>query len=193
MKESRRRWFERMLEFDCERLVFVDETAVTTSMARRHGRSKRGQRLYASVPHGHRKTLTTVAAIRSDAFLAQQTVDGAMNTERFESWIASHLVPQLREDDIVVMDNVSFHKSPGVKKLIEGAGATLEFLPAYSPDMNPIEKSFSKLKAFLRKTAARAVATLRAVIETCHTLYTPQECKNYFEACGYASFEVDTG
>ena len=182
-----------MLEFDYERLVFVDETAVTTSMARRYGRSKRGQRLYASVPHGHRKTLTTVAAIRSDAFLAQQTVDGAMNTERFESWIASHLVPLLRRGDIVIMDNVRFHKSPGVRKLIEEAGATLEFLPPYSPDMNPIEKSFSKLKAFLRKTAARAVSTLRSVIETCHTLYTAQECNNYFEACGYAAFEVDTG
>ena len=193
MKESRRQWFERMLELDCERLVFVDETAVTTSMARRYGRSKRGQRLYASVPHGHRKTLTTVAAIRSDAFMAQHTVDGAMNTERFESWITLHLVPRLKKNDIVIMDNVKFHKSPGVKKLIEEAGATLEFLPAYSPDMNPIEKSFSKFKAFLRKTAARAVATLRATIETCHTLYTAQECKNYFEACGYVVFEIDTG
>jgi transposase len=193
VKESRRQWFERMLEFDHERLVFVDETAVTTSMARRYGRSKRGQRLYASVPHGHRKTLTTVAAIRSDAFMAQHTIDGAMNTERFESWIASHLVPQLRKGDIVIMDNVSFHKSPGVRKLIEDAGATLEFLPPYSPDMNPIEKSFSKLKAFLRKTAARAVTPLRAAIETCHTLYTTQECQNYFEACGYTAFEFDTG
>lgn len=182
-----------MLEFDYRRLVFVDETAVTTSMARRYGRSKRGQRLYASVPHGHRKTLTTVAAIRSDAFMAQHTIDGAMNTERFEGWIATHLVPRLRKNDIVIMDNVRFHKSPGVRKLIEEAWATLEFLPPYSPDMNPIEKSFSKLKAFLRKTASRAVAPLRAAIDTCHTLFTGQECTNYLESCGYTAFEADTG
>jgi transposase len=192
VKERRKLWFARMLDFDSTKLVFVDETAVTTSMARRYGRCKRGRRLRAGVPHGHRKTLTTVGAIRSDRFLAQETIDGAMNTERFEAWIRQSLLPNLQPGDVVVMDNVSFHKADGVRELISSVGATLEFLPPYSPDMNPIEKAFSKLKAFLRKTAARTVGTLCAVLQTCHTLFSEQHCTNYFSACGYEEFEVDT-
>jgi transposase len=192
VKERRELWFARMLDFDSTKLVFVDETAVTTSMARRYGRCKRGRRLRAGVPHGHRKTLTTVGAIRSDRLLAQETIDGAMNTERFEAWIRQSLLPNLQPEDVVVMDNVSFHKADGVRELIKSVGASLEFLPPYSPDMNPIEKAFSKLKAFLRKTAARTVGALCSVLQTCHTLFSEQHCRNYFSACGYEEFEVDT-
>lgn len=191
MKEKRRHWFEHVLDLDPDKLVFVDETAVTTAMTRRHGRRRRGKRLRASVPHGHRKTLTTVAALRSGAFLAQQTIDGAMNTERFEAWVRSDLAPTLRPGDVVVMDNVRFHKAEGVRKLIEDCSASLEFLPPYSPDMNPIEKSFSKLKAYLRKLAARTVSALLDALRTCHTQFTPQDCLHYFISCGYQRCEAD--
>lgn len=154
-------------------------------MARRYGRSPRGQRLRASVPHGHWKTTTFVAGLRLTGIAAPFVLDGAMNRPAFETYLAKVLAPELRPGDVVIMDNLSSHKGPRVRDLIEAAGATLRYLPPYSPDFNPIENAFAKLKALLRKTAARTVDALWAAIGRLVDTITPAECANYFAAAGY--------
>jgi len=149
---------------DPRRLVFIDETAVTTKMVRQYGRRPRGQRLVGSVPHGHWKTLTYVAALRIDGLTASFVLDGAMNGAYFLAYVEQVLAPTLRKGDIVFADNLPAHKVTGVREAIEAAGATLRLLPAYSPDLNPIEQVFSKLKAALRKGAARTVTRLLKLI-----------------------------
>jgi transposase len=144
-------------KLDAPRLVFIDETAVTTKMVRHYGRSPCGERLVASVPHGHWKTLTLVAALRIDRMTAPYAIDGAMDGPSFLAYVEQVLAPTLHKGDIVFMDNLRTHKIVGVREAIEGIGATLRYLPAYSPDLNPIEQAFSKLKAALRKGAARTV------------------------------------
>ena len=166
---------------DVRRLVFIDETAVTTKMVRQYGRSPRGQRLVGSVPHGHWKTLTYVAALRIDGLTASFVLDGAMNG----AYAEQVLVPTLRKGDIVFADNLPAHKVAGVREAIEAAGATLRLLPAYSPDLNPIEQVFSKLKAALRKGAARTVTTLLKLIGRLAKTLSPEECANYFAHAGY--------
>ena len=142
------------------RLVFIDETAVTTKMTRLYGRAPVGQRLVAKVPHGHWKTLTLVAALRSDGVTAPYVIDGAMDGPSFLAYVEQVLVPTLKKRDIVFMDNVRTHKVAGVREAIEAAGAELRYLPAYSPDLNPIENAYAKIKSHLRKGAARTVDTL---------------------------------
>lgn len=170
------------------KLVFIDETGASTNMARKNGRCRRGRRLRASVPHGHYKTVTLVAGLRLSGLVAQKVFDRPMNAALFEEWVEKCLVPTLSKGDIVVMDNLSSHKGSRVEALIKAAGAELRYLPPYSPDMNPIEKAWSKLKAYLRKIAERSVAGLIRALEICADIFKPTECQNYFAACGY-----DTG
>ena len=154
-------------------------------MARRYGRAPRGQRLRVGVPHGHWKTTTFVAGLRAGGLVAPFVLDGPINREAFETYVARVLVPDLRPDDVVVMDNLSSHKGPRVREMIEAAGARLLDLPPYSPDFNPIENAFAKLKALLRKAAERTVEGLWTTIGQLLDAFTPDECRNYLAAAGY--------
>ena len=156
--------------------MFIDETWAKTNMARTHGRAPRGERLRVGVPHGHWKTTTVVAALTLRGMIAPFVLSGPINREAFEAYVAQGLVPELRPGDIVVMDNLSSHKGPKVRALIEAAGAELLFLPPYSPDFNPIENAFAKLKALLRKAAERTVAGLWRAIGKIVDLFSPSEC-----------------
>jgi len=154
-------------------------------MARRYGRAPRGERLRVGVPHGHWKTTTFVAGLRRDGLVAPWVIDGAINREAFETYVEKVLVPELRRDDVVIMDNLSSHKGAKVRAMIEAAGAQLLYLPSYSPDFNPIELAFAKLKALLRKAAERTVEALWTAIGRLLDAFTPTECANYFAAAGY--------
>ena len=165
--------------------MFIDETAVTTKMVRHYGRSPRGDRLVANVPHGHWKTLTFIAALRIDGLTAPTVIDGAMNGPSFIAYVEQVLAPALRKGDIVFMDNLSTHKIDGVREAIEAVGAKLRYLPAYSPDLNPIEMAFSKFKTALRKGAARTVTALMKLIRRLIKTFAPDECANYFRHAGY--------
>jgi transposase len=154
-------------------------------MARRYGRAPRGQRLRVGVPHGHWKTTTFVAGLRASGLVAPFVLDGPINRIAFETYVARVLVPDLRPGDVVVMDNLSSHKGPRVRDMIEAVGATLLYLPPYSPDFNPIENAFAKLKALLRKAAERTVEGLWNTIGQLLDAFTPDECSNYLAAAGY--------
>ena len=154
-------------------------------MARRHGRAPKGQRLRVGVPHGHWKTTTFLAGLATRGMIAPFVLDGPINKDAFETYVAKVLVPELRPGDIVIMDNLSSHKGPRVREMIEAANASLLYLPPYSPDFNPIENAFSKLKAHLRKAAERTVDGLWAAIGRIIDTFTPAECSNYFAAAGY--------
>ena len=154
-------------------------------MARRYGRALRGQRCRAPVPHGHWKTITFVGALRLEGMTAPMVLDGAMHGAAFLAYVEQVLVPTLKPGDIVVMDNLPAHKPLAVRRAIEAAGAELRFLPPYSPDFNPIEMAFSKLKALLKKAAARTLDELFDAIAKGIDTFTPQECQNYFAAAGY--------
>ena len=154
-------------------------------MARLRGRAPKGERLRASVPHGHWKTTTFVAGLRVNGIAAPFVLDGPINREAFETYVARVLVPELRAGDVVIMDNLSSHKGPRVREMIERAGASLLYLPPYSPDFNPIENAFAKLKALLRKAAERTVSALWDRIGILLDAFTPAECANYFAAAGY--------
>ncbi|HKH26801.1 MAG TPA: IS630 family transposase [Sphingomicrobium sp.] len=183
--KRRQEWFDEQLDLDPARLVFIDETWVSTNMARRYGRALRGQRLRASVPHGHWKTTTFVAGLRPTGLVAPFVLDGPINRDAFEVYVDKVLVPELNQGDVVVMDNLSSHKAPSVRALIEAAGATLLYLPPYSPDFNPIENAFAKLKSLLRRAAERTIDGLWAAIGRLIDAFTPLECANYFAAAGY--------
>jgi transposase len=178
-------WFSGQLDLDPSRLIFIDETGAATNLARKSGRCRRGQRLRAAVPHSHYKTITLVAGLSLRGIVAQKAFDRPINAALFEEWVETCLVPALQKGDVVVMDNLPAHKGPRVEELITAGGAELRYLPPYSPDMNPIEKAFSKLKAYLRKIAERSVAGLMRALEACADIFKPAECANYFEACGY--------
>ena len=154
-------------------------------MARLRGRALRGERCRASVPHGHWKTTTFVGGLRLSGMTAPMVLDGPMNGVAFRAWIEQGLAPILRPGDIVVMDNLPAHRAAGVREAIEAAGATLRFLPPYSPDFNPIENAFAKLKALLRKAAERTVDGLWNAIGRISELFSSNECANYFSAAGY--------
>jgi transposase len=156
-------------------------------MTRRYGRAPRGERLVADVPYGHWKTSTFLAALRCDGITAPCVIDGPINGETFCAYIEQILVPTLTRGDIVIMDNLSSHKGDEVRRLIEGAGAELRYLPPYSPDFNPIEQLFAKLKAILRKIAARTITALWNAVATVLPLCTAAECANYLAHAGYAS------
>lgn len=154
-------------------------------MARTYGRARRGERLRAAIPHGHWKTTTFVAGLRSSGMVAPMVLDGPINGELFEAYVEQVLVPDLQPGDTVIMDNLGSHKGSAVREAIEAAGASLLYLPPYSPDFNPIEMAFAKLKAGLRKAAARTVDTLWSTIAELIETFTPTECENYFAAAGY--------
>ncbi len=166
--------------------MFIDETGCATNMARLRGRALRGQRLRGRVPHGHWKITTFTAALRVDGLTAPLVLDGPMNGDWFKAYLRQVLVPTLSQGDIVVMDNLSAHKSDEVRELIEAAGARLRYLPPYSPDLNPIEQAFSKLKAHLRKHKERSVESLWQRIGKLLDDFTPTECRNFFRHAGYA-------
>ena len=165
--------------------MFIDETWTATNMARTHGRCAQGERLRMGFPHGHRKTTTLVAGLRLDGMVAPMVLDGPINGDWCEAYVEKVLLPTLRPGDVVIMDNLSSHKRASVRQMIEAADARLLFLPPYSPDFNPIEMAFAKLKALLGKAAARTVEDLWNTIGKLVDCFNPQECANYFAACGY--------
>ncbi len=154
-------------------------------MARSRGRAPRGERLRAPIPHGHWKTTTFVAGLRNSGRVAPMVLDGPINGEIFQAYVDQVLVPELRPGDVVVMDNLGSHKGAGVRRAIEAVGASLLYLPPYSPEFNPIEQAFAKLKAMLRKAAERTLDGLWASIGRIVATFTPAECTNYFAAAGY--------
>ena len=178
-------WREGQASLNPARLVFIDETWVKTNMTRRYGRAPRGQRLVASVPHGHWTTSTFLAALRHDAITAPCVIDGPINGETFTAYVEQFLVPTLAAGDIVIMDNLGSHKSAAVRAAIEAAGAHLLYLPPYSPDLNPIEQVFAKLKALLRKAATRSIDALWDAVGKLLQRFAPHECANYFANAGY--------
>ena len=187
MVRARRRWMRELGMFDPARLVFVDETSTNTAMVRLRGRCPRGIRLTDHVPHGHWKTITFIAGLRRRAMVAPLVLDGPMNATSFMAYLEHCLVPTLKRGDIVMMDSLPVHKAAGVREVIEAAGAKLRYLPKYSPDLNPIEMAFSKLKAHLRKAAERTIPHLSRRIGALVAAFSPQVCANYFRHAGYAS------
>lgn len=185
MKAAREAWFEAQPDLDPARLIFIDETWATTSMDRTRGRCAKGKRLRSPVPHGRWKTTTFVAGLRSTGLVAPFVLDGPINRDAFQAYVERVLVPELSPGDIVAMDNLGSHKGQAVREAIEAARATLLFLPPYSPDFNPIEMAFSKLKALLRKAAERTVDGLWSAIGRLLDAFEPKECANYFIAAGY--------
>lgn len=184
---ARRRWIREQGLLDPARLVFIDETAVTTNMVRLNGRSPRGVDLIGHAPYGEWKTVTFVAALRHDKMVAPMMVEGAMNTEMFLAYVEQCLVPTLKPGDIVIMDSVNVHKDQGIRKAIESAQATLRYLPKYSPDLNPIELPFSQFKTFLCKAAERTVPRLYRAIRSFLPQIGTRQCANYFRHAGYAA------
>lgn len=187
MAAARAAWAADQAKLDTDALVFIDETGTSTNMVRSRGRARRGERLVGKVPHGHWKTTTFVAGLRANALTAPGVIDGPMNGEAFLAYVEQILVPTLKPGDIVVMDNLRAHKVPGVRQTIEANGAKLLYLPPYSPDFNPIEQLFAKLKALLRKAAERSIERLWQRIAALLDVFTAEECANYFRNAGYAS------
>src|SRR5262245_12687351 len=183
---ARSAWLETQPELDPSRLVFIDETWAKTNMIRHCGRAKRGRRICAKVPYGRWKTTTFIAGLRHEGIIAPFVIDGPIDGASFLDYVVKVLVPELKPDDIVVLDNLSSHKSEAVKAAIEAAGATLMFLPPYSPDLNPIELMFSKLKNLLRKAAERTIEALWNRIGELLDCFTPQECANLLRHAGYS-------
>jgi transposase len=183
---ARERWKQDQASFDCATLVFIDETGAATDMARLRGRGPRGKRVVCKIPYGHWKTTTFVAALRRNAITAPFVVDRPMNGTIFRTYVERCLVPTLSPGDIVIMDNLTAHKVEGVRQAIEATGARLLYLPPYSPDLNPIEMAFAKLKALLRKAEERSVPALWDKIGQLLDAFTQSECANYFRHAGYA-------
>jgi transposase len=172
---------------DPQRLVFLDETWAKTNMTSAYGYAPRGERLVDAAPYGHWHTTTFVGALRADGMIAPMVLDGALNGAAFLAYVEQVLVPELRPGDVVIMDNLGSHVVAGVRKAIEGAEARLLYLPPYSPDLNPIENAFSKLKNLLRRAAERTVEGLWAAIGRLLDRFDPSECRNYFRHCGYTA------
>jgi transposase len=179
-------WQKHQHKIDPRRLIFVDETWAKTNMTRLRGWSAKGQRLVAKVPYGHWKTLTFIAGLRCDGLCAPLVFDGPINSASFLAWVVQCLVPTLLPGDIVVLDNLSSHKAEAVRHAIRAVGARLLFLPPYSPDLNPIEQAFAKLKTLLRKIDARTVDETWKGIGTVLHAFSPAECANYLTNSGYA-------
>jgi len=184
--EARTRWKLHQPQLDPAKLVFVDETGASTKMARLYGRAKRGRRVVGRVPWGHWKTVTFVAGLRLDGFTAPFVIDCAMNGDIFVEYVGQCLAPSLRPGDIVIIDNLPAHKRDEARQIIEATGACLIYLPPYSPDLNPIEQSFAKLKAHLRKAKERTVPALYDCIGQALATFRKSEFPNYFRKSGYA-------
>jgi transposase len=186
VKARRDEWrAEVMPGLDPARLVFIDETWAKTNMTRARGYAPRGERLVGAAPHGHWNTTTFVGALTTRGFIAPMVVDGAVNGAVFRAYVEQVLVPELRRGDVVVMDNLGSHAAAGVRRAVEGAGCRLLYLPPYSPDLNPIENAFSKLKRLLRSAAERTVDGLWSAIGRLLDRFSRRECRNYFRHCGY--------
>lgn len=170
-----------------ERLVFIDETWAKTNMTATHGYAPRGERLLAAAPHGHWHTTTFVGALRADGMIAPMVLDGAINGAAFRAYVEQVLTPELRPGDVVIMDNLGSHLVAGVREAIEGAEARLLYLPPYSPDLNPIENVFAKLKGLLRRAAERTAEGLWTAIGRLLDRFDPAECRNYIRHCGYTA------
>jgi transposase len=168
-----------------ERLVFIDETSTNTKLTKRMGWAPVGERLVDHIPFGHWKTQTFIAGLRCHGLTAPWVIDCPMNKQMFDLYIETQLAPTLKRGDVVILDNLSSHKSEKATKILKDIGAWFLFLPPYSPDLNPIEMAFSKLKAYLRKAAARTYDEVWQAIGQICDLFTPHECRNYFKACGY--------
>ncbi|MEQ1812644.1 MAG: IS630 family transposase [Terricaulis sp.] len=184
---ARQAWRKECLNWDAARLVFIDETAISTNMARTHGRCARGERLIGPIPLGGWKTTSFIAALRQGGLAAPAAFDGAMNGETLAAYVEQILAPTLKRGDIVVWDNVPIHKNEDARRAVEARGARVLFLPPYSPDLNPIELAFSKLKALLRKAAARSARGLWRALRKAIACFTAQECKNFLAHAGFVS------
>ncbi len=178
-------WIQRWL--NAKNMVFVDETWAKTNMTRTHGWCTKGEPLVDKVPHGDRKTLTFIAGLRHDGIVAPCVFDGPINGESFAAWVEQFLIPTLEPGTIVVLDNLGSHKDSRVRKMLKAAGSRLFFLPQYSPDLNPIEEMFSKLKRLLRKANERTVDATTQRIGNLLEQFSPEECANYIRGAGYAS------
>ena len=187
MARRRAQWTKYQDRIEPERLVFIDETWTKTNMAPLRGWAPRGRRLVAKVPHRRWKTTTFVAALRLDRIDAPWLLEGPINGESFRTYVERVLVPTLREGDIVIMDNLGSHKGKAVRELIRSAGAKLFFLPKYSPDLNPIEQVFAKLKHGLRKAQARSYEALLGAAATLLDAFPPEECASYLRNSGYST------
>jgi transposase len=188
VKAARDAWAADVLARAAElaaRLVFIDETGCNTKMARTHGRAPPGERVPGRVPHGHWRTLTVIGAVRLDGTRAAMTVGGGTDAAAFGTFLDFVLAPALRPGDVVVMDNLAAHKVAAVRETVEAAGATVLYLPPYSPDLNPIEKMWSKVKQLLRSAAARTKDALEAAIAAALAAVTADDCRGWFESCGY--------
>ena len=185
--EKRRWWDILMMRHSLDCYVFIDEMGANTKMARLYGWGPKSERVVSSVPHGHWKTTTFVGALRATGLTAPLVIDGALNGELFLAYVQQQLIPTLSPGDIVVLDNLSSHHRSGVREAIEAAGCTLAHLPPYSPDLNPIEQLFSKLKSLLRKHAERTLESLWSRIGQLVTEFLPDECRNYLRHAGYTA------
>jgi transposase len=186
VKEKRECWHEQLARIDPDRFVFIDESGAKTNMTRTRGRAPRGVRVIEPVPHGHWQTTTMIAAIRTTGPCAAAVVSGATDSDVFLAYVQHVLVPDLKVDDVVVLDNLQPHKAAGVREMIEAAGATLLYLPPYSPDYNPIENMWSKVKQFLRSAAARTQEALAEAVTTALGTISVSDCLGFFRHCGYA-------
>jgi transposase len=182
---QRRQWRDWQPLHDAGQYVFLDECGVTTDLLRRYGRSPRGTRLHDHTPCSHWETQTVIAALRVDGVSAPAVFDGPIDNPSFLAYVEQVLAPALRPGDVVVLDNLAVHKQPEVRAAIEAVGAHLRFLPPYSPDLNPIEQAFAKLKAFLRAARPRTFDRVAELVAAALTLFTPTECQNYVGHCGY--------
>ncbi len=187
VKQRRQTWCAGQNALDLERIVFVDESGAKTNMTRLRGRARKGLRVVDKTPHGHWCTTTIIGAMRLDGSTACMAVDGATDQEIFREYVRCVLVPVLHPGDIVVLDNLGAHKDKATQALIEEAGAELRFLPPYSPDLNPIEKMWSKVKAFLRAAKARTQEELYEKIGLALQTVTPQDAEGWFRSCGYTA------
>jgi transposase len=187
VKAARIQWRQGQPQWDSQRLVFIDETGLNTKMARLYGRSPTHQRCVASVPHGHWQSSTFIAALRAESIAAPFLIEGAVNAEVFTAYLDQVLCPELRRGDVVVLDNLATHKIASVAALITARGATVRYLPPYSPDLNPIEMAFAKLKAHLRQAAARNLTDLQAALAHSLLTFSSAHCQGFFRHAQYAS------
>jgi len=186
VQAARQLWHEHLKDVPVEKLVFIDESGAKTNMTRTRGRAPRGVRVIEKVPHGHWATTTMISGVRTAGPCAAAVVTGATDSEIFLAYVEHVLVPELTAGDVVILDNLQPHKAKGVREMIEAAGAKLLYLPPYSPDFNPIENMWSKVKQHLRSAAARTFDALQEAVTSALNTITPDDCIGYFRHCGYA-------
>lgn len=187
MKAARQLWHEHLKDVPIEKLVFIDESGAKTNMTRTRGRAPRGVRVVEAVPNGHWSVTTMISAIRTSGPFAAAVVNGATDSDVFRTYVEHVLVPELSAGDVVILDNLQPHKAAGVREMIESAGATLLYLPPYSPDYNPIENMWSKVKQHLRTAAARTFQSLQEAVTSALHSVTPSDCLGFFRNCGYGA------